>query len=358
MTSTTQEPTQETVPKLYIITHHNYRKGGLRTEFVRSFTTKNIYFVKKNQGYFNYLYDSALKILQTDVNSRYTTYFKKKRNGKKRRIDIPDEGLKKFMRDVNHYFVDLYNFIFPKYIYAYVKERSAIDAAAQHCGATRIMGFDIENFFGSCTLSKVMYSLEQLYPFCLMDQEQLETIVQACMIYYDGDYRLPQGAPTSPLLSNLAFIPVDMELNDRGYTRYADDIFYSIWPYTQFYYNNMVDRVSRILEYYGFKLNPDKTRCLKLSDGNVKVLGVSVGFHRISIGSKKKQIIKAKIFSFLMDTKNGKLWSHREVQQLQGQLAHCKCIEPDFIEKTIKKYEEKTNVSYEQSVKLCIQNDT
>lgn len=344
--------------KLCIITHQNLRRGGLRTERVHEFTDKNVFFVKKNQGYINYLYDCALNILQTDVNSRYTTYYKKKRNGKKRRIDIPDEELKKFMRDVNHYFVDLFNFIFPEYIYGYVKDRSAIDAAAQHCGASRIMGFDIENFFGSCTLSKIMYSLEQLYPFCLMDQEQLETIVQACMIYYDEDYRLPQGAPTSPLLSNLAMIPVDMMLNDNGYTRYADDIFFSIRPYTQFYYKDMVANIVWKLERHGFKINPDKTRCLKLSDGNVKVLGVSVGFHRISIGSKKKQVIKAKIFSFLMDTKNGKLWSRREVQQLQGQLAHCKCIEPDFIERTIKKYEEKTNVSYEQSVKLCIQNDT
>ncbi len=343
---------------LYIITHQNFRRGGLRTELVEAFTEKNVFFVKRNAGYFNYLYDSALKILQTDVNSRYTTYFKKKRSGKFRRIDIPDEGLKKFMREVNHYFVDLYNFIFPEYIYAYVKERSAIDAAAQHVGASRIMGFDIENFFGSCTLKIVMDSLVQLYPFCLLDQEQLETIVQACMIYYDDEYRLPQGAPTSPLFSNLAMIPVDMILNDCGYTRYADDIFYSIRPYTQFHYKNIVENVSWKLERHGFKLNPDKTRCLKLSDGNVKVLGVSVGFHRISIGSKKKQIIKAKIFSFLMDTKNGKMWPRRDVQQLQGQLAHCKCIEPDFIERTIKKYEEKTNVSYEDSVKLCIHSDT
>ena len=68
--------------KMYIITHENRRKGGLRTERVEAFTDKNIFFVKKNQGYFNYLYDRALQILQTDVNSRYTTYYKKKRNGK------------------------------------------------------------------------------------------------------------------------------------------------------------------------------------------------------------------------------------------------------------------------------------
>ena len=342
--------------KKYIITYSDRRNGNTRTERVKAFTKRNIYFVRRNQGLFNYLYAKAQEILSTDINSRYHTYYIKKRNGKLRRIDEPDEDLKKFMRTVNHYFVDEYNFMFPSCVYAYVKDRSAINAAAHLRGARQIVGVDIENFFGSCTIDIVMDSLVQIYPFCLFDPIQLETIVLACTLYYDGDYRLPQGAPTSPLFSNLAMLPLDLEFKSlyKRYARYADDLYFSIDDYETFDFKHFLDRISRYLGYHGFKLNPDKSKCVRTRNGFVKVLGCSVGVSRISIGSKKKQVLKARIFSFLMDTKNGKLWSAKDVQSLQGTLSYCKCIEPSFVESIIKKYEEKTNVSYEESVKTIL----
>ena len=112
--------------------------------------------------------------------------------------------------------------------------------------------------------------------------------------------------------------------------------------------------MSKHLERHGFKLNHEKSKCIRTRNGFVKVLGCSVGVSRISIGSKKKQVLKARIFSFLMDTKNGKLWSAKDVQSLQGTISYCRCIEPDFVESIIKKYEEKTNVSYKQSVKTIL----
>lgn len=342
--------------KKYIITYVDRKTGKIKTDRVEAFTNRNVFFIRRNQGLFNYLYAKAQEILSTDVSSRYHTHYIKKRNGKLRRIDEPDEELKKFMRTVNHYFVDEYNFIFPSCIYAYVKDRSAIKAARHLRGARQIVGLDIENFFGSCTLDIVMDSLVQIYPFCLFDPIQLETIVMACTLYYDGDYRLPQGAPTSPLFSNLAMLPLDLFFkgNYKGYTRYADDLYFSIDEYATFDYKSFVERMSKHLERHGFKLNHEKSKCVRTRNGFVKVLGCSVGVSRISIGSKKKQILKARIFSFLMDTKNGKLWSAKDVQSLQGTISYCKCIEPDFVESIIKKYEEKTNVSYKQSVKTIL----
>lgn len=334
-------------------------KTGQIVTRVRELTNKNIVFAEINFGFVDYLYEEALKILATNIGSRYTTYYKKKRSGKLRRIDAPDEGLKKYMKEVKDFFAKRLGFIFPECVSAYVKHRSAKQAAQKHVGAYAIFKFDIENFFGSCTLENIMYALQSIYPFCLMDDFKLETIIKACMISYDGEFRLPQGAPSSPLISNLAMIPADItfsELLGFTYTRFADDITFSVkFQANRETFCRLERKVSARLLAWGFKINKSKTRFLKTYYGNVKVLGISVGAKGINIGNKDKQCIKAQIWSFLQDTRNGKIWPRKEVQQLEGRVSQFKHIEPDFISSVIKKYEIKTNVSYKKSVKniLC-----
>lgn len=344
---------------MYIISFTDTKTGKIVTKQVRTLTDRNILFAERNFGSVDYLYEEALKILSTDISSRYTTYYKKKRSGKLRRIDVPDEKLKKYMREVNYVFTNLFDFIFPEYVSAYVKHRSVKQAAQKHVGAYAIFEFDIENFFGSCTLENVMYALQIIYPFCLMDNFKLETIIKACMINYDGKFRLPQGAPSSPLISNLVMIPTDIffsKFSGYTYTRFADDITFSVnFKANIVTFDILKKSVSERLLARGFKINKSKTRFLKTYYGNVKVLGISVGTKGINIGNKDKQHIKAQIWSFLQDIRNGKIWSKKEVQQLEGRISQFKHIEPDFINSIIKKYEIKTNVSYENSVKniLC-----
>ncbi len=342
----------------YIITYKNKKDDETYTEFVEEFTNKNIRFVKSFSAQVDYLYMRALEILSTDVNSHYTTYYKKKRSGKLRRIDIPDEELKKYMREVNHYFVHNFKFLFPNFVYAYVPGKSTINAVTKHLGARCIMGFDIKDFFGSCTINVIMNSLSIIYPFCLMDLNKLETIVASCMIYYNDDYRLPQGAPTSPLFSNLAILPLDLKLwqDDPSYTRYADDIYYSTLPRAYKNFNEKRVVLSTCLKKYNFALNQDKCKCLLSNKTNVWVLGVSIGCYGPKIGSKKKQYLKAKLWSFLMDLKNGKMWSASELSKLLGLMSYYRCIEPSFIASIIEKYEKKTNVNFEASVKTILQS--
>ena len=58
----------------------------------------------------------------------------------------------------------------------------------------------------------------------------------------------------------------------------------------------------------------------------------------ITIGHKKKQILKATIFNFLMDYRNGNIWDKKQTQKMQGQVAHCKYIEPEYVDMIIKKH--------------------
>ena len=57
-------------------------KTGQIVTRVRELTNKNIVFAEINFGFVDYLHEEALKILATDIGSRYTTYYKKKRSGK------------------------------------------------------------------------------------------------------------------------------------------------------------------------------------------------------------------------------------------------------------------------------------
>ena len=175
---------------MYIISFTDSMTGEVITRDADNLTEKNIRYAERNVGFIDYLYNEALKILSTkNVYKRYITYYKKKRNGKLRRIDIPDDELKSYMRKVNSTFTEALNFVFPECVSAYVKHRSVKQAAQKHAGAYAIMQFDIEDFFGSCTLKNIMDALSVIYPFCLIDTYKLTIILLPCMIFYDGQLR-------------------------------------------------------------------------------------------------------------------------------------------------------------------------
>src|SRR5690625_2960841 len=76
---------------------------------------------------------------------------------------------------------------------------------------------------------------------------------------------LPQGAPTSPMLSNLVFYRIDEEIvkfcieNKIRYTRYADDMTFS----GEFNEKRIIGYVNTTVKAYNFTLNFSKTRLYK-----------------------------------------------------------------------------------------------
>ena len=263
------------------------------------------------------------------------------------------------MRKVNDIFLNNFNFIFPSCVCGYVKHRSIKNAAIKHVGCHTVYKFDLENFFGSCTLDIVIGSLIEIYPFCLLDISKLEAIIKACMIYYDGEYRLPQGAPSSPLISNLTMIPIDYKLSKMprfSYTRYADDLFFSARYNANTRTEMLIMRkVDKAVCNRNLSINGVKFYARSIYRGNANILGISVGAYNIKIGSKKKQYLKARIWSFLMDAKNGNPWVKKDVERLEGIISHYRQIEPKFIDSIIQKYEMKSSVNYKETVKniLC-----
>ena len=324
-----------------------------------SYTTKkNRRYVKKIEYALGTLYQEALYVLTTDVDSRYQTIFLPKRKGGKRRIDVPDEELKKFQRKVVDFFLRA-NLLFPANVHSYVKSRSNKTLGERHTEDDVLMHFDLKDFFHNCTMKLIMDAMLETYPFALMPPEILQVVLGSCMLFYDGDYRLPQGAPSSPFWSNVAMIPFDAIMDRQlmygpyHYSRYADDIFVS-YQYQKLgrYTNNegvrrkifIPKRVNEIVSNYGLVLNETKTYVAYPQKSAALMLGVTISADGVKIGHHNKQLLKAGLWEFLADMRDGKRWDLQRRSQLMGKLAYARFIEPDYVDNLIKKYEKKSGM--------------
>jgi retron-type reverse transcriptase len=137
----------------------------------------------------------------------------------------------------------------------FVRGKGIVYNARLHAGAPFLLNVDLTNFFGSITLAQVREEFLKIgFPIATAD-----TLAQLCT--YNGS--LPQGAPTSPALSNLAFAEADQEIaalslsRKLTYSRYADDLSFSgLTPIPR----PFVTELDRVLSSRGLALNPQKTR--------------------------------------------------------------------------------------------------
>lgn len=146
-----------------------------------------------------------------------------KRRGGTRTIDAPGDKLKALQRRV------LQRLLGPlparPEATGFVRGRSIVDNARPHVGQGVVISFDLADFFPSITANRV----EAAWRALGWDAEAATILTRICTL----DGRLPQGAPTSPALSNLVCRRLDARLGAlarslRGqYTRYADDLTFS-----------------------------------------------------------------------------------------------------------------------------------
>lgn len=117
------------------------------------------------------------------------------------------------------------NYECPNHVFGFVAGKSHIDAAVRHCGADWAYSVDIENFFPSTPQASVEASLVRAG----YDAISASLVARLCCLAGC----LPQGAPTSPVLSNMCFAALDTALAALAHslgvtmTRYADDVVFS-----------------------------------------------------------------------------------------------------------------------------------
>jgi hypothetical protein len=160
----------------------------------------------------------------------------------------------------------------------------------------------------------------------------------------------------SPLLTNLVMVHYDYilykELNvfekqHFVYTRYADDLLIS--SKYDFDKEKVFNKVQEIIE--PFRLKPEKTR-YGSSAGRNWNLGLMLNKdNEITVGYKRKQRLKATLFTFLQDFTNNNRWDRINTEVLLGQVAYYQKVEPEYIAHVIEKYNEKFNVNFSSCAK-------
>lgn len=175
-----------------------------------------------------------------------------------------------------------------KYSMGFTEGRSVITNANAHIGQNYVFNIDIKDFFPSIEQARVWKRL-QLKPF-YFSIPVANVIAGLCSMkevrkFEDGSKKeffvLPQGAPTSPIITNMICDKLDHRLAGLAkrfgihYTRYADDITFSSKHNVYHANGEFIKELNRIILDQGFKINDKKTRLQKLGSRQ-EVTGITV----------------------------------------------------------------------------------
>lgn len=236
--------------------------------------------------------EESLKIMIENMESHYTEYRIRKKSGGYRLIEAPDYILKNIQRwiyinilckeisinDCVHGFIPTFK--------NQDKKRGILTNAIPHAKHDWLINIDLKNFFNSIDRHRVNNY------FCSLgyEKEVANSLTELCT--YKS--RLPQGAPTSPMLSNILASEMDEMMldycNKRGitYTRYADDLTFS----GNFDVNvPPIKDIYKIVYLNGFKVNRMKTK-LRYKGSKQEVTGLTIT-NGVHVSQKyKKEILR------------------------------------------------------------------
>lgn len=181
-----------------------------------------------------------------------------KRSGDYREITAP----RTFMKVVQWWVHDciLQYATTPPCVHGFVKGRSFITNASAHIGARYMLNVDIKDYFPSIRTVQI----EPIFRAFGYNERVASGLTS--LTTYSGV--LPQGAPTSPMLANLATAHIDAQfevysnLHGLTYTRYADDFTFSSKSRIPF---SLLATIERTLNNSGFALNPRKSKFMGIN---------------------------------------------------------------------------------------------
>ena len=199
---------------------------------------------------------------------RYTRFeIARRGGGEPREILAPIKPLKDIQRrlatELSKYYEP------PLAVHGYVEAKSIVSNASIHQDQRWVFRADIQNFFPSINFGRV-YGLFKAFPF-EYPQDVASLLAQICCF----ENALPQGAPTSPVVSNLICRSLDSQLTRLArsercfFTRYADDLCFStnratfppnIASVDELGVLKASDALTHAVHSNGFQLNQSKTR--------------------------------------------------------------------------------------------------
>ncbi|MCE2711403.1 MAG: reverse transcriptase family protein [Cryomorphaceae bacterium] len=220
----------------------------------------------------------------------------RKKNGGFRSLDIPEKSLKLLQEKLNDHLQSVYTYLRPQTTHGFVrypnrKSCNILKNASVHTSKNYVLNMDLKDFFHSVNALRVKHVFQNS-PFKF--NEHLSNCL-ALLTTYKG--RLPQGAPSSPVLSNFAALSLDYKICKLcktyaiDYSRYADDLTFSSQSFMPEAFKN---ELNNLIEKEGFHVNADKTR-LRSKNRKQLVTGVVVN-HKANVDRTYVRKLRAMIF--------------------------------------------------------------
>ncbi|MBQ8372231.1 MAG: RNA-directed DNA polymerase [Clostridia bacterium] len=224
--------------------------------------------------------------LSNRIEKHYHTVFIPKSDGTKRRLSVPDLILKSVQRSIADNILAYYPI--SEYATAYKVGSSVQRNARPHVNKKKILKLDIEGFFDNITYSRVKDIVFYEDKF----SEPLRVLLTMLCYYRDS---LPQGAPTSPAITNIIMYDFDEKIgaycskNGVSYTRYCDDMTFS----GDFNEQEVISLVKEELRKLGLFLKNRKTAVIERTKRQT-VTGIVVN-EKINLTKEYKRKIRQEI---------------------------------------------------------------
>jgi RNA-directed DNA polymerase len=255
--------------------------------------------------------------LESIINKpNYITYHLPKKKNGIRAINAPIGRLKNLQKKLNRHLQGVYSSVKPDSAKGFVLHKkdsnlkaNIVENALLHVGKKYVLIMDIKDFFSSISDQRI-YLIFRAKPFCFDTQ-----IASALTYLVTTNDCLPQGAPSSPILSNFACLELDEKLtafsnqNNWSYTRYADDLtFSSNEPFTPV----QIDFIKKVLVQEGFEPNEKKFR-VRTSNKKQLVTGLVVN-EKVNVDRKMLKKTRAMLHDLRFNGSTKATQNHLKIE--------------------------------------------
>jgi len=222
------------------------------------------------------------------LRAQYHEFTIPKRSGGKRRILAPEPGLKTLQRRILRRL--LARLRVHEAAMGFERGRSIVTNARAHRGQAVVLRFDLRDFFPTTSAKR----LRRYFRGIGWNRPATKLLLRLCT--HDGG--LPQGAPTSPRLSNLVNYRMDARLAGMAaaigavYTRYADDITVSFAEDDRERVHYMQRFVRRVVESEGYEHHHRKKLSIRRRHHRQTVTGLVVN-ERVNLPREVRRRLRA-----------------------------------------------------------------
>lgn len=275
------------------------------------------------------------------THTHYQQFYISKKSGGKRLISAPMPALKAAQNWILENI--LYKIDNSPAAHGFVRGKSIVTNATPHIGQDIVINIDLRNFFPAIEYKRVKglfcrlgYS-EQLATLLglLCTEPEVDEITLDNRKYYVAktNRHLPQGAPSSPAITNLICYKLDKRFEGLAakygytYTRYADDMTFSAKAPADDKAGQLLRFIKQVVKEEGFTIHPGKLQVMRKGDKRV-VTGIVVN-EKLSLDRETLRRFRALLHNISKTGLANKQWGKGNIiSSIEGYANYVAMVKP------------------------------